>query len=241
MAHLLTPLLSAALVLQAQAPQDFLPRAQALAAAKAWADLEALARATAAARPKDALPPLFLGIALGEQGRGPESIAAFKASTRLAPGSDVGWFNLGLAALRIGDKGVLLEALEGSLQAKPSPAPVSLSNHPEVLKAFCDDPDPASHDPATVSFKGPFGDLRVFMEGVAIVLVKINGEGKVMTTQPISGPKPLVAQLEGAVRRASFPPKPLMNGATHYHFLASEVVGGGRTMQTTVHIRVSNP
>ena len=189
---------------QALSAKDFAAKCADLSKARDWAGLEALARAQAAASPKDASAQAALGFALLAQGKKPEGKAACEAALKLDPKQMQALFYLGVETAQEGDRDGTLAIAKRIESIKPLVA-VQFTRNPAVQHALVPGTDMPLVEPGQVHLKAAsMGALQGYLSeaangrlAVAVIALSVDAEGvPTMAETLLASPGLLAPQIE---------------------------------------------
>ncbi|MBP1773519.1 MAG: Gram-negative bacterial TonB protein C-terminal [Holophagaceae bacterium] len=204
---------------------DFKEEANRSLAAGDWARLQALAEAQTALAPRDADAHLLLGVALANQGRSAEAIAAFRTAGGLAPDQVQPWYNLCLVGAQAMQRSLAAEGLDEVAKRNDGVALKLMRLAPveDILGANL----PATEvEPKDVKVRYqppapryPTDSQGRRTEGTVLVMVVHDREGRVIRAQAISGPEALCPTAEAYAACWRFFPIPKESAAERFAFL----------------------
>lgn len=185
--------LPCALVAQ-EAPAN---QATELSKARDWPGLEAWAHSQIKGNPNESKNHLFLGKALGEQGRLPEAILAFRRAAELDPTKVEAWFNLCLAGAKNSDRAVATEGLD-AVAVRNFRATRNLVEMGEVKAVLGSELPAAQEDFSRIKIKHqppappyPAEAKAKKIQGTVIVEITQDRDGRVIKVRSLQGPEVL--------------------------------------------------
>lgn len=206
-------------------PPDFKDEANRSVAAGDWARLQALAEAQTASAPRDADAHLLLGVALANQGRAADAIAAFRTAAALAPDQVQPWYNLCLVGAQAKQRSLAAEGLDEVAKRDYGVALKLMRLAPveDILGANLPAAEVELKD-VKVRYQPPAPPYPTDSqgrrtEGTVLVMVVQDREGRVIRAQAISGPDALRPTAEAYAACWRFFPIPEASSAERLAFL----------------------